>query len=126
MDYSTLKWIHMSCALLSYVLFFIRGIWRFSGSRLIEQRWVRIVPHVNDTALLLAAIGLAMTVAAYPGMHAFLAAKVVGLVIYVALGLCALRFARTRGQQIGAWLLAQVAFFYIVAVAMTKSPSPWV
>jgi len=125
MDYAALKLLHMTCALVSYALFFLRGVWRFSGSRLIEQRWVRIVPHVNDTVLLLAALGLAATVAAYPGMHAFLAAKVVGLLCYIALGMIAFRFARTRALQIVAWILAQGAFAYIVAVAISKSPWPW-
>lgn len=124
MEYATLKLIHMGCALISYALFFLRGIWRLSDSPLLQQRWVKIVPHVNDTMLLLAAIGLAMTVATYPGMHAFLAAKVAGLLVYILLGLVAFRFARTKGSQVTAWLLAQVAFFYIVAVAITKSPLP--
>lgn len=122
MEYASLKLIHMSCALMSYTLFFLRGVWRFSGSRLVDQRWVRILPHVIDTVLLVSAIGLAMTVAAYPGMHDFLAAKVAGLLIYIALGLTAFRFARTRSLQVTTWILAQIAFFYIVAVAITKSP----
>lgn len=124
MEYGTLKLIHMTCALVSYSLFFLRGVWRFTGSSQLERPWVRIVPHVNDTVLLLAAIGLAFTVAAYPGMHAFLAAKVAGLLIYIALGLAAFRFARTRRGQMTAWLLAQAVFFYIVAVAISKSPLP--
>ena len=41
---------------------------------------------------------------------------------YIALGMAAFR-ASTRRARVTAWLAAQVVFFYIVAVAVTKSPS---
>ncbi len=123
MGYSLLKAVHISCVLISFSLFFLRGIWRFTESPLLQQRWVKVLPHVNDTILLLAAIGMATTVAAYPGMHKFLAMKVAGLLVYILLGLCAFRWAKTKTAQIGAWLLALLMFIYIVALAITKSPS---
>lgn len=122
MSYTLLKTIHMSTAALSYLLFLLRGIWRFSGSPLAAQRWTRVVPHVNDTVLLLAAVAMAMQLAPYPGYHAFLAAKVGGLIFYIALGMAAFRWASTRGARMAAWLAAQAVFFYIVAVAVTKTP----
>jgi uncharacterized membrane protein SirB2 len=122
MSYTLLKTIHMSSAAVSYLLFLLRGIWRFSGSPLAAQRWTRVVPHVNDTVLLLAAVAMATQVAQYPGYHAFLAAKVAGLVVYIALGMAAFRWASTRRARMAAWLAAQAVFFYIVAVAVTKTP----
>ena len=103
------------------MLFLLRGIWRFSGSPLAAQRWTRVVPHLNDTVLLLAAAAMAIHVAQYPGYHAFLAAKVGGLVVYIALGMAASAAARSRRAGMTAWLAAQAVFFYIVAVAITKS-----
>jgi uncharacterized membrane protein SirB2 len=120
--YTLLKSIHMTSAAISYVLFLLRGIWRFSGSPLAARRWTRVVPHVNDTVLLLAAVAMAAQLARYPGYHAFLATKVAGLVVYIALGMAAFRWAAGRGARIAAWLAAQAVFFYIVAVAITKSP----
>ncbi|MFN0315652.1 MAG: SirB2 family protein [Burkholderiales bacterium] len=122
-DYALLKVVHMTCALVSFVLFFLRGVWRFTESPLLQRRWVKVLPHVNDTILLLAAIGMALTVAAYPGMHKFLATKVVALLVYILLGLYAFRWAKSNPAQIGAWVLAQCVFLYVVAVAFTKSPS---
>jgi uncharacterized membrane protein SirB2 len=122
MTYTLLKTIHIASAAVSYVLFVLRGIWRFSGSPIAAQRWTRVVPHVNDTVLLLAAVAMAAQIARYPGYHAFLAAKVGGLVIYVALGMAAFRWTSTRRARLAAWLAAQAVFFYIVAVAITKSP----
>jgi uncharacterized membrane protein SirB2 len=121
-SYTLLKTIHMTSAAISYTLFLVRGIWRFSGSPLAAQRWTRVVPHVNDTVLLLAAIAMAVQIARYPGFHAFLAAKTVGLVVYILLGMAAFRWAATRGSRMAAWLAAQAVFFYIVAVALTKRP----
>lgn len=122
MSYTLLKTIHMACAALSYLLFLLRGIWRLSGSPLAAQRWTRVVPHVNDTVLLLAALAMAVQIARYPGLHAFLAAKTAGLVVYILLGMAAFRWAATRRTRIAAWLAAQMVFFYIVGVALTKRP----
>ncbi len=122
MSYTLLKTSHMTTAAVSYLLFLLRGIWRFSGSPLAAQRWTRVVPHVNDTVLLLAAVAMAAQLARYPGYHAFLAAKLGGLAVYIALGMLAFRWAPTRRGCVAAWLAAQAVFFYIVAVAITKSP----
>jgi len=123
MTYTLLKTIHVSSAALSYLLFLLRGIWRFGGSPLAAQRWTRIVPHVNDSVLLLAALVMATQVAQYPAYHAFLVAKVSGLVVYILLGMLAFRWAATQRGRVAAWFAAQAVFFYIVAVAITKSPA---
>jgi uncharacterized membrane protein SirB2 len=121
-SYAALKIVHVACAGLSYALFVLRGIWRLTGSPLASQRWARVVPHVNDTVLLLAALGMAVSLAPYPGYHGFLAAKLGGLIAYILLGISAFRWARSRSARVGAWIAAQVVFFYIVAVALSKSP----
>lgn len=122
MSYTLLKTIHMATAAVSYLLFVLRGIWRFSGSPLAARRWTRVVPHVNDTVLLLAAVAMAAQLVHYPGYHAFLAAKLGGLVVYIALGMLAFRWTPTPRAGIAAWVAAQAVFFYIVAVAITKAP----
>lgn len=124
-DYATLKLIHVSCVATSYALFFVRGVWLLRDSHWLRRRWVRIVPHVIDTLLLGSAITLALMLHQYPFVAGWLTAKVVALVGYIGLGMVALRFARTRRTQLAAWLAAQVVFIYIVAVALTRNPLPW-
>ena len=124
MAYSWLKLIHVTSAAISFVLFFLRGVWKFTDSAMMQRQWVKVVPHVNDSLLLAAAIMMAASLAHYPGMHRFLAAKVIGVLVYIALGLLAFRWARSRSAQIAAWLAAQLVFFYVVAVALTKAPLP--
>jgi uncharacterized membrane protein SirB2 len=69
------------------------------------------------------AIALAILIDQDPVNNAWLSAKVVGLLLYIALGMIALRFGKTRKAKISAWIAAQVVFLYIVLVALTKNPA---
>ena len=124
MGYVALKIIHVSCVAMSYALFVTRGVWMLRESALLQQRWVRIAPHVVDTVLLVSAVALAALSRQYPFVNGWLTAKVIGLVAYIGLGTIALKRGRTRGIRIAAWLAAQAVFFYIVAVAITRQPLP--
>jgi uncharacterized membrane protein SirB2 len=125
MEITVLKVIHVTAAAVSYMLFVVRGIWMVNGSPLLNERWVRIVPHVNDTLLLAAAIWMTVLVHQYPGTHAWLTAKLAALVVYIVLGTVALQRGKTRRARIAAWLGSQAVFFYIVAVALTRNPLPF-
>lgn len=107
------------------MFFVVRGVWMLRQSRVLQQRWVRVVPHVVDTTLLASAIAMAVTIRQYPLVAGWLTAKVVALLCYIGLGMIALRFGHTRGLRLAAWLAAQVVFFYIVAVALARDPLPW-
>lgn len=126
MDYAGLKLTHVGCAAISYVLFVVRGIWMMRGSPLLRQPWVRTVPHFVDTVLLASAIAMAIISGQYPVAESWLTAKVVALVLYIALGTVALKHGRTKGVRITAWIVAQAVFAYIVAAALTRNPLPWV
>lgn len=123
MSYALLKLIHVSAVLLSYLLFLTRGIWMMRASAQLQQRWVKIMPHVIDTVLLASAIMLAVLIQQNPLTDAWLTAKVVGLLVYIGCGMVALRFGKTRTVKVGSWIMAQIVFFYIVLVALTKNPA---
>ena len=89
-----------------------------------RRRWVRVVPHVVDTVLLASAVALAWMSHQYPLVQPWLTAKVAGLLVYIGLGMVALRFGRSRRVRLGAWLAAIAVFAYIVAVAVTRHPLP--
>jgi uncharacterized membrane protein SirB2 len=122
MPYIAIKHLHISFALLSGLLFLLRGIWMLSGSQRLQARWVRIVPHVVDTLLLASAIALAVVSSQYPGQQAWLTAKVAALVAYIVLGTIALKRGRTPQVRKAAFLAALASFAYIVAVAVTRNP----
>ena len=122
MSYALLKMIHVSSVILSYLLFLLRGVWLIRDSTNLRQRWIKILPHIIDTVLLTSAVFLAMTIQQNPLQDSWLTAKVAGLLLYIALGMVAMRFGKTRRTKIIAWVAAQCVFIYIVLVAITKSP----
>ena len=125
MDYLALKITHVSCVAISYLLFVARGVLMLRASPMLQQKWLKITPHIVDTVLLASAIALAVMSHQYPLEQNWLTAKVAGLLLYIGLGTVALKRGKTRGTRIAAWLAAQAVFFYIVAVALTRRPLPW-
>ena len=122
MNYLALKHLHMSFAILSGSVFLIRGLWMLSGSARLQQRWVKIAPHIVDTLLLASAIGLSVWSRQYPFVAPWLTAKVLALVAYIVLGTIALKRGRTPQVRLAAFIAALACFFYIVAVAVTRNP----
>jgi len=120
-SYSAIKHLHVSAAAVSFALFALRGAWMLAAPDKLRARWVRIVPHVVDTLLLLSALWLVWQIG--PEVpNGWLVAKVVGLVAYIVLGIIALKRGRTRGIRVAALIGAVIVFGYIVSVAITKSP----
>lgn len=120
--YLALKHLHLTTVILSFALFALRGVWMLADSRWLQQRWVRIVPHVIDTVLLASAIGLALVLHQYPFVHGWLTAKVLALIAYIILGGIALKRGPTKGIRTVAWIAAMLVFGYIASVAVTHAP----
>ncbi|QEL57660.1 SirB2 family protein [Chromobacterium paludis] len=122
--YLIVKHAHMGFALLSILLFAARGALVLGGrGHLLQNKPLRILPHVIDTLLLGCAIALVI-MGGWPILQSpWLMAKIVGLVAYVALGSVALRgpTARARGF---AFVAALAVVAYIAWVALTKSVLP--
>ena len=94
-------------------------------SPLLQRSWVKVTPHVIDTVLLLAAVGLAVMLRQYPLTHSWLTAKLAALLLYIGLGMVALTRGKTKRIRIAAWIAAQIVFLYIVSVALTRNPFPF-
>jgi uncharacterized membrane protein SirB2 len=124
-SYWLLKYTHVTAVIASFGLFFLRGLWMMAAPEKLAVRWVKVVPHVIDTVLLVSAIALAVMTAQYPFAQPWLTAKVLALLVYIVLGTVAIRRGRTRRVRIIAWMLALAVFGYIVAVARTHNAFPW-
>lgn len=120
--YVALKHLHMLCAAVSIVGFIVRGALRIANSAVLQKKWIRIAPHIIDTLLLLSAIGLTISIHQYPITTPWLTAKLIGLFVYIGLGLVTLRFAKSQPVRILAYIFAIVTFAYIGMVAVAKSP----
>lgn len=125
MSYTLVKHLHLATIAVTLALFVLRGAWMMTGSSRLQARWVRIVPHVNDTLLLASGLGLAVLIGQYPLVHGWLTAKLLALIAYIVLGTIALKRGRTRTQRIAAWIAALLVFGYMVAVARAHAPFPF-
>lgn len=122
MIYYTIKQIHVIAVVVSVFGFMLRGWWMIAANPLLGHRLTRVVPHVVDTVLLLSAITLAMMIAQYPFVADWVTAKVLGLLVYIGLGMLALRRGPNRSVRVSAWLAALVVYAWIASVAIDKQP----
>ena len=120
-----LKQAHIGFALISVSLFFVRGLWMMVDSPLRQRLLVKLLPHIVDTLLLASAILLVIQTQQYPWEHGWLAAKIIALLVYIAIGLVAMRFGKTKEIRVSAWLLALLVFAYMYTVASTRDPLPF-
>ena len=88
----------------------------------LQQRWVRIAPHVIDTLLLASALTMAFWSGQYPFVQPWLTAKVLALLAYIGIGTVALKRGRTKRTRTIAFVAALAVFAYIVRVAVTRQP----
>ena len=123
-SYGVLLFIHVGTVIISIAGFVIRGIWMMQSSSLLQQRWVRTAPHINDSLLLVSAIALVVITSQYPGPSSWVNAKIVALVVYILLGIVALNRGKTMQVRVTAWVLALVVYAYMVLVAFSKSAFP--
>lgn len=118
------KLIHITTALFSILGFIIRGIWMMNQSDLLQKKWVKVLPHIIDTILLLSALVMAISLTVNPLEQYWLLSKIIALIAYIGLGMVALRFGKTLLQRKIAWIFAILVFIYIVLVAITKQSLP--
>ena len=119
--YMIAKVVHMTCAAVSIAGFVGRFALALHRPDILRHRVLRVIPHVNDTLLLMAAIVMLLVAQWNVLDMPWLGAKIAGLVVYIALGLVALRFGRTLRVRTIAFVGALIVFGYIVSVALHKS-----
>lgn len=125
MTYLLLKHLHITCVVLSGLGFALRGFWMLQESARLQARWVRVLPHVIDTLLLLSALSMAFLSSQYPFAQDWLTAKLAGLLVYIFLGAVALKRGKTKEIRRLALIGALLAFVYIISVALTRQVLPY-
>lgn len=113
--------MHLSAVLLSFAGFILRAGWMLMDSPMLKRRWVRVLPHIIDTLLLLSALWLVYLMSLPLLQTDWLLAKIIALLVYIVLGTMALKRARTRLHRLIFAVLAILVFLYIVSVALSKS-----
>jgi len=123
--YDGLKHLHTTLITLTVLFFIVRWGWTVSGSAMIQRRWVKISPHVIDTALLVSALSIAWMGWRWPVVpHDWITAKVIALLLYIGLATFALKRASTPVGKTVAFVGALAVYGYMLAVALAKTPFP--
>jgi len=122
MNYALLKTVHQTAVVLSISGFTLRAAGALTGAPWVRQRLARTLPHLIDTVLLSSALGLAWTASLSPLHTPWLLAKIIALLVYIALGMVALRPGAIPALRVLCGLFAVLAFAYIASVAVFKTP----
>jgi len=118
--YPIIKHLHMFFALISISGFMLRAFWSLTGSTMLERRWVKIAPHINDTLLLLCAFALMALLSLSPHNQPWLLGKILLLLVYIGLGIVALKPKFSTPVRAVAALAAITSFFIIAGLAFSK------
>ena len=119
MDYLTLKHAHAGLAYLSLVLFVVRFALFYFASKWRSNKALKIAPHVIDTTLFVFAMIMLFS-ASFGLSHAWVLAKVLGLLMYIGFGVMAIRKGKTWG-----FAGALASYTYVLGVAKSKSVLSW-
>jgi uncharacterized membrane protein SirB2 len=120
--YLELRTVHIGAVTLSGLLMLVRAVaWNGWKAGWAMARPIRILAYAIDTTLLAAAVMLTLIVQQYPFADGWLTAKVLLLLLYIALGYRALR-ARSATARWLSLAAAALVFGFIVAVARAHHP----
>jgi len=123
--YPQIKFVHVLCVILSGSLFALRGVMMLADSRFANHAALRYLSYAIDTTLLTAALMLITILHQYPFVQAWLTVKVLLLVIYIVLGVFALRRGRTRRMRAICYFTALFVYVCIIGVALAHDPRGW-
>lgn len=87
---------------------------------ILQGKIVKILPHINDTLLLISAIYLSFMSGLFPFVEGWLGAKVVLLVGYIIAGMFALKRGKTKQIRLTATFIALINISAIFILALYK------
>jgi uncharacterized membrane protein SirB2 len=122
--YIAMKYLHLLTAAISITLFLMRYFWKCRDSAMMEKRWVKITPHVNDTLLLVSGSVLIFVTGFYPfsPQGTWLTEKLFSVIIYILLGYVALGKRHSQNIRWLVFILALGCLYLVVKLATTKLP----
>lgn len=123
--FADIWFIHVGCVALSGTLFTVRGLFRVGNSAVAHHLVLRVSSYIIDTTLLTSAILLTLILRQYPFVEPWLTAKVLLLILYIALGTVTLRRASTRFGRVAALAGSLGTFIAIIGVAIAHDPAGW-
>ena len=122
--YEMLKLAHVACVVISGSLFIYRyAVLNMHPDRPLAKA-LKVLPHINDTVLLISAIGMLSLIGLNPFTTPWLLTKIVALLVYIVLGTICMRSLPGSRRQAGSFVAALSVFAYIVLVGLSKQVIP--
>lgn len=118
--YMMVKHLHLTLIAVSVLFFITRYIWVMTDSAMMQKKWVKIVPHIVDTFLLISAMVLCVLLSQYPFATGWLTEKFIGLLLYIFFGLLALKIAKDKKIKTIGFVLAIGTIVFMGKLAVTK------
>lgn len=117
-----IKHIHITLVVISVSGFVLRGALMLLQSKILQQRWIKRLPHIVDTLLFASGIFLAWTSHQYPFVNSYwLTSKMLALVAYIGFGMLALNYGRNRIIRGIAMVVACGCAAYMIVTAMGRN-----
>ena len=120
--YLQIRDVHVAAVVASGTLFLGRGALALARWRHVMHPVLRYGSMLIDTVLLAAGLTLMFVIGQYPFVNGWLTAKLILLIVYIALGTFALKRAQTQSVRATCYLLALATFAYIISVAVAHDP----
>ncbi|KOO14533.1 SirB2 family protein [Vibrio sp. TBV020] len=122
--YEGLKHFHLLTIAISATLLSVRFAMKMANSNLLEKKFFKVFPHINDTALLLSGIGLIFITGFIPFTPAapWLTEKITCVLAYIALGFFALKLGKNKLLQTFSFFGALGWLAMAGKVAVSKTP----
>lgn len=120
--YPQIKLLHIGTVLLSGSVFTCRGLFMLGGSGWSNHALLKWTSYINDSILLTAGLLLMQMTQQYPVTHDWLSVKLSLLVLYIGLGIFALRAGKTRIQRGMFFVAALCVYLFMLSVARSHHP----
>ncbi len=121
-NYLLIKHLHVLTAVLSISLFTLRFLFLMYNSKWLQKRWLKFLPHINDSLLLTLAILMCISIQQAPLITPWLTEKVAAVILYIFAGMFALNWSKGRRHQIIWFIIAIFMFGYTANIAINKAP----
>lgn len=123
--YPQIRGLHILCVILSGGLFALRGIGMLAHAHWARAAPLRYLSYAIDTTLLTAALMLLTILPGEMFANHWLGVKLSLVVVYIALGVFALRRGRTRRVRAVFFVAALLVFTAIAGIARAHHPLGW-
>lgn len=119
--YQAVVHIHVAAVMISLAFLSFRFALMLKDSSILQQKWLKITPHIVDTVLLGTAIWL-LTLSSMVEIDGWVASKVIGVILYIVSGIFALKWAKTNRSRVIGFVCAVIWLMLTALVAFSKQP----